>query len=102
MKFFHSHIVVSEKCKGNLKCVRACPTEALRYKHNKILLYDDLCVDCGDCINVCTEDVFVPVIDDISDFDKFDFKIVIPSRVLYSQFPSNIAPSIVHHALKKI
>jgi iron only hydrogenase large subunit-like protein len=85
-----------------MKCVRACPTQALRFRHNKILLYDDLCVDCGECINVCKENVFIPVIDEISDFDKFKFKIAIPSRVLYTQFASYISPAIVHQTLKKI
>ena len=40
----------------------------------KIVFYDDLCVDCGACINVCPENVYVPVIDEISDFEKFEFK----------------------------
>jgi iron only hydrogenase large subunit-like protein len=102
MKYFHSHLIVTKNCTGDMKCVRACPTQALRFRHNKVLLYDDLCVDCGECINVCEENVFVPVIDEISDFDKFKFKIVIPSKIFYSQFPSNIHPAIVHQALKKV
>jgi len=102
MKYFHSHLIVTKNCKGDMKCVRACPTKALRFRHNKVLLYDDLCVDCGECINVCDENVFVPVIDEISDFDKFEFKIVIPSKIFYTQFPSGIYPSVLHNALKKI
>ena len=102
MKYFHSHLIVSKKCTGEMKCVRTCPTQALRFRNNKILLYDDLCVDCGECINVCDKNVFIPVIDEISDFDKFQFKIAIPSKILYTQFASNIYPSVIHKALKKI
>ena len=102
MKFFHSHIILSEKCTGRTKCIKSCPTEALRYRHNKLIFYDDLCVDCGECINVCPEGVFIPVIDEISDFDKFEYKIAIPSKTLYSQFNSDIHPQLIHETLKKI
>lgn len=102
MKYFHSHIIVAEKCTGRMKCVRACPTMALRLRNNEIIYYDDLCVDCGACINSCPEDVFVPVIDEISDFEKFKIKIAIPSRVLYTQFGPNIHPHFIHKALNKI
>ncbi|MFH1159950.1 MAG: [Fe-Fe] hydrogenase large subunit C-terminal domain-containing protein [bacterium] len=102
MNFFHSHVIISEKCTGRMKCIRACPTRAIRLRHGQITYYDDLCVDCGACIHVCPENVFVPVIDEISDFDKFAFRIAIPSRTLYTQFGPSIHPGLVHQALKKV
>jgi ferredoxin len=59
-------------------------------------------VDCGECIRVCPKNVHVPVIDELSDFEQFEYKIVIPSRVLYTQFSTDIHPSMIHTALKKI
>jgi iron only hydrogenase large subunit-like protein len=102
MKYFHSHVIVPERCTGRMRCIKACPTMAIRIRHNKIVYFDDLCVDCGACINVCQEDVFVPVIDEISDFEKFELKIAMPSRILYTQFGLNIHPDIIHQALKNI
>ncbi|MGA2824043.1 MAG: [Fe-Fe] hydrogenase large subunit C-terminal domain-containing protein [Bacteroidales bacterium] len=102
MKYYHSHVIIPEKCSGRMKCIKACPTKAIRLRHAKITYFDDLCVDCGACINVCPEKVFIPVIDEINDFEKFEFKIAIPSRTLYTQFGLNIHPIQVHHALKKI
>ena len=102
MKFFHSHIILSEKCKGKARCIKSCPTQALRYRNNKLVFFDDLCVDCGECINVCPEGVFIPVVDEISDFEKFEYKIAIPSLVLYSQFNADVHPLMVHETLKKI
>jgi len=67
-----------------------------------ITYYDDLCVDCGACINVCPEHVFAPIMDDFSDFEKFEFKIAIPSRTLYTQFNASIHPNQIHQALKNI
>ncbi|MCX6269940.1 MAG: 4Fe-4S binding protein [Bacteroidetes bacterium] len=102
MKFYHSHLILHEKCAGRTLCIKACPTQSLRYRDNKILFYDDLCVDCGECINACPEGVFVPVIDEVSDFDKFTFKIAVPSRVFYTQFSADIHPKLIHQALKNI
>ncbi|MFH1297614.1 MAG: [Fe-Fe] hydrogenase large subunit C-terminal domain-containing protein [Bacteroidota bacterium] len=102
MKYFHSHVIIPEKCTGRMKCLKACPTKAIRLRHGMITYFDDLCVDCGACIFVCPEHVFVPVIDEISDFEKYEFKVAIPSRTLYTQFRSSIHPTRVHQALKNI
>jgi len=102
MKFFHSHIMQPEKCKGTTRCVKSCPTKALRYRQSKPIFFDDLCVDCGACINVCPENVYVPVIDEISDFEKYEYKIAIPSRILYTQFSTDIHPKLIHDTFKKI
>ena len=99
MKYYHSHLILQERCKGTLTCLRACPTRALRYRNGKIIYFDDLCVDCGACINSCPEGVFLPVIDEIADFDKFEYKIVIPSHTLYTQFGANLHPGLIHQAL---
>ncbi|MBU0765511.1 MAG: 4Fe-4S dicluster domain-containing protein [Bacteroidetes bacterium] len=102
MSYFHSQIILEEKCLGTLKCIRACPTQAIRVRNNRITLYDDLCVDCGECIKACPEKVFIPITDQLYDFDKFKFKIAIPSRILYTQFDQSIHPKIIHQALRKI
>lgn len=102
MKFYHAHVILQERCDGRMKCLRACPTQAIRLRKGKVIVFDDLCVDCGECINVCPSHVFEPVIDELSDFDNFEFKIAIPSRVLYTQFGLDIHPCMVHQALKQI
>ncbi len=85
-----------------MKCIKACPTNALRVRQNSITFFDDLCVDCGACISACPEKVFVPVIDEITDFEKFDFKIVIPSHILFTQFGLNVLPGDIKQALLNI
>jgi len=102
MKYYHSHLIIQERCDGRMRCIKACPTQALRVRNNTITFYDDLCVDCGACINVCPEKVYVPVIDEIADFGKFEFKIVIPSHILYTQFGLNVHPGVIQQSLLNI
>jgi len=100
--FYHAHQVIEERCSSRLKCIRHCPTEALRVRNNKITFYSDLCIDCGLCTNMCPENVFVPVSDTLEDFQTFKFHIVIPSNILYVQFNPVVHPAVIHRALKNI
>jgi iron only hydrogenase large subunit-like protein len=100
--FYHAHQIIQERCDGRLKCIRACLTQALRLYNGKIFFHNDLCIDCGVCINTCPENTFVPLISELDDFNSFKFLIAIPSPTLYTQFGQNIHPNSVRQALKKI
>jgi iron only hydrogenase large subunit-like protein len=100
--YYHAMQIVEERCDGRLKCVRSCPTKALRVHNNKITFFQDLCIDCGNCTNVCPEKVFVPVSDSLEDFKSFKYHIVIPSNILYVQFGPDVHPLVIHQALKNI
>ena len=100
--FYHAHQIVHEQCKERLRCVRHCPTEALRVRNKKITFYNDLCIDCGICTQVCPENVFRPVSDSLEDFKSFKYHVVIPSNILYLQFGPDIHPMVIHQALKNV
>jgi len=100
--FYHALKLESAKCKGKLKCMNACPTNAIRYRKNRAVLLNDLCIDCGICIEVCPDKAFLPVIDGIEDFKNMKYLVAIPSSVLYYQFGIDVTPTIIHKALKKI
>jgi iron only hydrogenase large subunit-like protein len=101
-QFYHTHRVLEERCSGCMKCIRICPTEAIRVQNNKVNILPELCIDCGECIRVCPENVFVSMIDELVDFDHFKYLIAIPSLVLYTQFGPEINPGIIHQAIKNI
>ncbi|MGC9367364.1 MAG: [Fe-Fe] hydrogenase large subunit C-terminal domain-containing protein [bacterium] len=100
--FYHAHRVINERCNGRMKCVKACPTKAIRYRQGKVTYYSDLCIDCSECLNACPEDVFVPVIDEIKDINHFKYLIALPSPVLYTQFGLDISPALIHQAFKRL
>ncbi len=45
--------VVAERCTGCLRCLRACPTEALRVRGGWPLVLEHLCIECGACLAAC-------------------------------------------------
>lgn len=100
--FLHAHKVISGRCQGHQKCLRECPTQAIRVRHGKSTFSNDLCIDCGGCIAVCPSSAFVPSIDHVESFSQFKYKVIIPTPVLYSQFDPHIHPYIIHLALREL
>jgi len=80
-----------DKCKGNLACIRVCPTDAMRYR-NKLRINPTLCIDCGDCIVACPNGAIEARTDKWEAIDKYKFKVAIISPVLFGQFPRTITP----------
>ena len=53
-------------CHNCLRCVRACPTNAMTYLHNRPTIVEDECILCGQCYKVCPHDAKAV----ISDLDR--------------------------------
>jgi Na+-translocating ferredoxin:NAD+ oxidoreductase RNF subunit RnfB len=99
---FRSILIDGEKCKGRMKCLRACPTQALRVRNGRATLLRDRCIDCGECVSVCPNHAFIPNTSSFSDFSCFKYTVALPSPVFYSQFGKDIRPATVLSALKSI
>ena len=85
-----------------MKCMRSCPTQAIRIRDHKAVISEDLCVDCGTCLSVCPSNAITTITDPLDAFSHFKYKVVVPTAVLYSQFDASIHPYIIQLALKEI
>ena len=89
----HAIALEPSKCVGCTKCLKVCPTEAMRVKFGKAKILKERCINCGQCILVCPHNALYGITDDLSDIYKFQYKIALVNPVLYGQFHRNISPS---------
>jgi iron only hydrogenase large subunit-like protein len=101
-EYYHPIRVDESKCDGRRKCMRICPTQALRVREGKARLIEELCVDCGECIKVCPSNAIVALTDPFADSMQFKYKVALPSPVLFSQFRPDVDPRKVVQGLKAI
>lgn len=101
-KNFHSIHITKDKCIGCVHCLGACPTRAIRIRDGRAVIDDELCIDCGECLRVCPYDAVHSHTTSFAALDAFDYKVAIPSTVLYGQFGGGVLPTEILSALRRI
>ena len=80
--------------------MRVCPTQAIRVRRKQAHMLEDRCIDCGECLKVCTKGAIVPLTESLADLSKFDCTVAVPSPALYTQFDAEVPPGVILEALK--
>ena len=101
-KYFHSIRIDTKKCDGRMKCLRICPTQAIRIRNEKAVIIEEKCIDCGECITVCPQGAIIPLTDPFGELSKFKHTVALPSPALYAQFGREILPEKILNGIKKI
>jgi len=101
-KNFHAIHITEDKCIGCVHCLAACPTKAIRVRDGKARIIDELCIDCGECLRVCTHDGVHSHTTSFAALDHFEYKVAIPSTVLYGQFGGSTLPTEILSALRRV
>jgi iron only hydrogenase large subunit-like protein len=101
-RYFHSIRVDPAKCAGHMRCMRICPTQAIRVRSRTASILEEKCIDCGECINVCPKGAIVPLTNPFGEMAKFRHSVAIPSPALYAQFGREILPDRILSGLKKL
>ena len=63
-------------------------------------MIEDRCIDCGECIKVCTKNAVVPLTASPAGLGHFDYTVAVPSPALYTQFDLDVTPGTIHQALR--
>ena len=100
--YYHSVRLDRDKCKGCTTCLKRCPTEAIRIRHNTASIIHDRCIDCGECIKVCAHHAKVAVTDSLECIHAFKYAIALPAPTLYAQFQGVHEPEPIIAALFKL
>ncbi len=85
-KRFHSVRLDVSRCKGCTNCLKRCPTEAIRIRDGRAHIINERCIDCGECIRVCSYHAKIAQTDPLSSISRFKYKIALPAPSLYGQF----------------
>ncbi len=98
---YHSITLDEKRCIGCTDCIKRCPTEAIRVRDTKAIIYDNLCIDCGVCINVCKYHAKKALKNSVDKLNKYRQKIAIVDSVLFTQFQGLRDPNVLLTALKE-
>jgi Na+-translocating ferredoxin:NAD+ oxidoreductase RNF subunit RnfB len=101
-QYFHSIRIDTERCNGRMKCMRVCPTQAIRIRNGKSFIIEEKCIDCGECITVCPHNAIIPLTDPFGELTKFRHTVAIPSPALYAQFGREILPEKILSGIKNL
>ena len=82
-----------------MKCMRACPTHAIRIRDSRPVINPDRCIDCGECVRACPEKAIRPKSHSFIDLARYDYLIAIPCSPLLVQFQHDVGPMDVQNAL---
>ena len=102
MIFFHALQVNENQCTGCSRCMKVCPTEAIRIRKGIAQISESRCIDCGKCFKVCpTKAVYVKQ-DDFESIFNFPCRVALIPAVFLGQFPNDISVSRIYAILKEI
>ncbi len=101
-EYFHSVMLIKEKCKGCTNCIKHCPTEAIRVRNGKAVIIKERCIDCGECIRVCPYRAKKAVTDSLESVSAYRYKIALPAPSLYGQFGDKFPRERIIYALEQL
>ena len=82
----HSVSLDIEKCKGCTACLKRCPTEAIRIHDGHAVINSVRCIDCGECIRVCSSKAKKATHDSLSVLNDYKYTVALPAPSFYGQF----------------
>ncbi|MGM0432294.1 MAG: [Fe-Fe] hydrogenase large subunit C-terminal domain-containing protein [Spirochaetota bacterium] len=100
--FYHALTVREDLCQGCTRCMKNCPTEAIRLIRGKAHVNPERCIDCGQCMDACPYDAIVVEQDDFKNIFTYSQRVAILPSVFIGQFSDEIPESWIYLALQEI
>jgi iron only hydrogenase large subunit-like protein len=100
--FLHALKIREDLCIGCSHCMNVCPTEAIRVKNGKSVLFGDRCVDCGECFRVCPVGAIIIDHDDFNHIFDYKYRVALVPAVFTGQFPEDIPLRQIHSVILEL
>ena len=100
--FYHALEIDEGNCIGCSRCMKICPTEAIRIRGGKAFIMEDRCIDCGKCHEACPVDAIYIKQDDFKMVHEFPHSVALLPAVFLGQFPDDIRVSRIYAVFKDL
>ncbi|KWW32021.1 MAG: Fe-S cluster domain-containing protein [bacterium P3] len=100
--FYHALQVDEPRCIGCSRCMKTCPTEAIRIYGGKASIQEHRCIDCGKCYEVCPAQAIAIKDDDFESIHNYPHSVALLPAVFMGQFPDEISVSRVYATLQEL
>ncbi len=100
--FVHALEIDEDLCIGCSRCMKICPTEAIRISGGKAYFQEHRCIDCGKCLESCPVDAIYIKQDDFQDIHTYPHSVALIPAVFLGQFPDDIRVSRIYSALEDL
>ena len=100
--FYHALQIEESRCIGCSRCMKICPTEAIRIHGGKASIQEHRCIDCGKCYEVCPAQAISIKDDDFEAFRQYPHSVALLPAVFMGQFPDDISVSKVYASLYEL
>lgn len=100
--FYHALQVDGIRCIGCSRCMKICPTEAIRIMEGKASILEHRCIDCGKCYEVCPAQAIHIKDDDFEAIHQYTHSVALLPAVFLGQFPDEISVSQVYATLYEL
>lgn len=100
--FYHALEIDDTRCIGCSRCMKTCPTEAIRIHGGHAAIQEHRCVDCGRCYEVCPAQAIGLGADDFEAIHRFRHPVALLPAVFLGQFPDDISVSRVYATLLEL
>ena len=100
--FYHALQVDEDQCIACERCMKSCPTEAIRVVDGHASISEHRCVDCGNCYKVCPVKAIYIKQDDFDQIFNYKCRVALVPAVFLGHFAEDIPASRVYSVLKEI
>ena len=98
-RYNHHFILNIDDCIGCTRCMRVCPTEAIRIVDGKATLIENQCVNCGACLTACHVQAFNIIGDCKEQLNNYAFNVAILPIAIYGMVQEVEDLSIIYETL---
>ncbi|MCR4660237.1 MAG: 4Fe-4S binding protein [Bacteroidales bacterium] len=100
--FYHALQIDESRCIGCSRCMKNCPTEAIRIFGGRASIEENRCIDCGRCYEVCPSAAVTIRDDDFEAIHNYPHSVALLPAVFLGQFPDDVSVSRVYSVLYEI